>query len=185
MARGLNLLTVREVAALKLPGRHADGGGLYLRITPAGARSWVFMAVRNGKRAEIGLGAANAVPLTTARSLAGKMREAVATGTDPRHVLQPVSEVATAPVSFGDFADEYVTSIEAGWKNEVHRQQWRQSLRDHAAPLRDKPIAEIGTEDVLSVLRPIWMTKAGDGEAAARPDRASPRRSKGPRLASA
>lgn len=160
MARGLNLLTVREVAALKLPGRHADGGGLYLRITPAGARSWVFMAVRNGKRAEIGLGAANAVPLTTARTLAGKMREAIAIGTDPRHVLQPVSEVATAPVRFGEFADEYVASIEAGWKNEVHRQQWRQSLRDHAAPLREKPIAEIGTEDVLSVLRPIWMTKA-------------------------
>lgn len=160
MARGLNLLTVREVAALKLPGRHADGGGLYLRITPAGSRSWVFMAVANGKRAEIGLGAASAVPLAAARGLATKMREAAATGSDPRQVLQPVLEPAKAVTNFGEFADEYISSIEAGWKNEVHRKQWRQSLRDHAAALRDKPIAEVGTEDVLAVLRPIWMTKA-------------------------
>lgn len=33
MARAINKLTVRGVAALKAPGRHADGGGLYLRIT--------------------------------------------------------------------------------------------------------------------------------------------------------
>jgi len=51
MARALNKLTVRGVAALKVPGRHADGGGLYLRITTGGARSWVFMTTSNGKRA--------------------------------------------------------------------------------------------------------------------------------------
>jgi hypothetical protein len=43
MARTLNKLTVRGAAALEVPGRHADGGGLYLRITTGGARSWVFM----------------------------------------------------------------------------------------------------------------------------------------------
>ena len=160
MARALNLMTARQVSTLKEPGRHADGGGLYLRITPAGARSWVFMATRNGKRAEIGLGAASAVSLAAARSLATKMREAAATGDDPRQVLAP--QVVAAPIvrTFGDFADEYIASVEAGWKNEVHRQQWRQSLRDHAALLREIPVAEVGTDDVLAVLSPIWMSKA-------------------------
>lgn len=33
MGRSINKLTARQVATLKAPGRHADGGGLYLRIT--------------------------------------------------------------------------------------------------------------------------------------------------------
>ena len=78
MARALNRLTVREVASLKEAGRHADGGGLYLRIAPSGARSWGFMYVINGKRTELGLGSVASIPLATARRLAGEMREAVA-----------------------------------------------------------------------------------------------------------
>ena len=160
MPRSINKLTARQVATLKEPGRHADGGGLYLRITAQGARSWVFMVVRAGQRAEIGLGAASAVPLAAARRLASEMREAAATGGDPRAVL--VAPVAAPPAvpTFGIFAEDYVASVESGWRNPVHRQQWRQSLRDHAAPLRDKPIDQIGTDDVLAVLQAIWTTKA-------------------------
>ena len=36
VSRALNKLTARQVSALKEVGRHADGGGLYLRITAAG-----------------------------------------------------------------------------------------------------------------------------------------------------
>lgn len=57
--------------------------------------------------------------------------------------------------SFGEFAEGYVASIETGWRNEVHRQQWRKSLRDHAAKLRETPVDQIGTDDVLEALRPI------------------------------
>lgn len=161
MSRALNRLTVRQVAALKAPGRHADGGGLYMRITNAGARSWVFMAVVAGKRAEIGLGAETAVSLATARRLASNMREAVATGDDPRRVITPqaVAEKVVVP-TFGTFSDDYISSVEGGWKNAVHRQQWRNSLRDHAASLRDKPITDISTDDIIAVLQPIWLTKA-------------------------
>lgn len=161
MARALNRLTVRQVAALKEPGRHADGGGLYLRITPAGARAWVFMATINAKRAEIGLGAASGVSLATARELASTMREAVALGRDPRSVLS-VAELPKAPSvpTFGDFAEQFIASVEAGWRNPVHRQQWRSSLRDHAAQIIGHSIDEIDTDDVLAVLQPIWLVKA-------------------------
>lgn len=63
MARAINKLTARQVATLKDPGRHADGGGLYLRITAAGGRSWVFMTVADKKRTEIGLGGEASLPL--------------------------------------------------------------------------------------------------------------------------
>ena len=159
MGRSINRLTARQVTTLKAAGRHADGGGLYLRITSQGARSWVFMRASDGKRAEIGLGAASAVSLATARRLASEMREAVATGADPRSAIAPSKAAAELP-SFGAFAETYISSVEQGWRNEVHRQQWRNSLRDHGAILRDKPINEITTDDVLAVLQPIWLSKA-------------------------
>lgn len=161
MARGINKLTVRQVETIKAPGRYSDGGGLYLRVSSASARSWVFNPTWEGKRIEIGLGAASAVSLTTVRELAAKMREAVALGRHPRSVvLAGVNAEATQTPSFAQFADQYISSVEAGWRNPVHRQQWRNSLRDHAASLNDKPIDQISTDDVLSVLKPIWREKA-------------------------
>ena len=35
----------KEVERLKTPGRHSDGGGLYLAIDDDGRRRWVFMYV--------------------------------------------------------------------------------------------------------------------------------------------
>ena len=161
MARALNRLTVREVASLKEAGRHADGGGLYLRIAPSGARSWGFMYVIDGKRTELGLGSVASIPLATARRLAGEMREAVAVGTNPKNVLTPPAPAEAKTVTtFGDFSDVYISSVEEGWKNEVHRKQWRTSLRDHAASLSDLPIDAIDTDAVMATLQPIWLTKA-------------------------
>lgn len=156
MARALHKLTTRKVAALKKPGRHSDGGGLYLRITPAGARSWVFMTAVRGKRAEIGLGAERAIGLGAARKLADQLREAAALGHDPRQVLEPTIPAKCVP-TFGEYADAFIASVESGWKSLTHRQQWRSSLRDHAHSLRGKHLDQISTDDVLEVLRPIWQ----------------------------
>jgi len=161
MSRSINRLTAREVATLKTTGRHADGGGLYLRITASGSRSWVFMTTKDGKRNEIGLGSARAVSLAMARRLSTEMREAVATGKNPRAVIEKLAppEPPSAP-TFGTFAEEYIKSVESGWRNPVHRHQWRQTLRDHASCLTDIPIDQVDTDDVLAALQPIWLTRA-------------------------
>ncbi len=52
--RSLNKLSATEAAKLKTPGRHSDGGGLYLSIDESGRRRWVFMYARGGKRTELG-----------------------------------------------------------------------------------------------------------------------------------
>lgn len=160
MSRVLNKLTARQVGTLSAPGRHADGGSLYLRITSHGARSWVFMTARAGKRTEIGLGPATAVSLSTARRIAIAMREATAAGSDPRRVIehQPAVEAPLIP-TFGDFSKNYIESVEIGWRNQVHRQQWRNSLRDHAVKLHHLAVDQIKTDDVLAVLQPIWTAK--------------------------
>ena len=161
MTRSLHRLSARSVTAQKTAGRYADGGGLYLRITDQGARSWVFMITISGKRREIGLGAVTSVSLAGARATAQDMREAAARGQDPRGVITADRPLVVEPViTFGAFADQFITGIEAGWKNPVHRRQWRQSLNDHAANLCDVPIDQVGTDEVLAALQPIWLVKA-------------------------
>jgi len=89
------------------------------------------------------------------------MREAIATGKDPRATLATTPDAPAPEVStFGKFAEAYIDSVEAGWKNAVHRQQWRTSLSDHARSLSDIAVDEITTDHVLAVLQPIWLTKA-------------------------
>jgi hypothetical protein len=53
-----NRLNARAVATIAKHGRHADGGGLYLSISPNGGRRWVFLFRWHGKPTEIGLGSA-------------------------------------------------------------------------------------------------------------------------------
>jgi hypothetical protein len=42
MPRTMGRLTALKVEKAKEPGMYADGGGLYLRVTPEGARNWVL-----------------------------------------------------------------------------------------------------------------------------------------------
>ena len=158
MSRSLKKLTARQVATLEAPGRHADGGGLYLELSSGGLRRWVFVTAHAGEPLEIRLGGELSVSLATARRLAGEMREAVAAGQDPRTVMTPsiLEERNTIP-TFGAFARSYITSAERGWKNPKNQQSWRNTLRDHAKLLLGKPIDQIGIDDVFAVLNPIWL----------------------------
>jgi integrase len=50
-----------------------------------------------------------------------------------------------------------VAAKSAGWRNAKHAKQWLATLERHAFPLIGrKPVADIDTDDVLRVLRPIW-----------------------------
>src|SRR2546421_5826082 len=83
MARQLKRLTARTVAALKSPGRHADGGNLYLTISKTGAgvsRRWTFLYSRAGKQREAGFGPAATVTLAEAREKAAGYRSMLAKG---------------------------------------------------------------------------------------------------------
>ena len=159
MARAVKRLTARAVVTINKPGRHADGDGLYLVVDPSGARRWLFMFRRDGKLREMGLGGVSGVSLMEARDAAEAARKVIRSGLNPieeRRRVGPHSEVVT----FGAFADQLVPELAKGFRNAKHVAQWTSTLQTYAAPLRTKPIAEIGTDDVLSVLQPIWTTKA-------------------------
>jgi hypothetical protein len=71
MRQAKNRLTARTIATLTRPGRHADGGNLYLLITETESglsKRWVFMFTFGGKQREAGFGLASLVTLAEARS---------------------------------------------------------------------------------------------------------------------
>jgi integrase len=162
--RQLHKLSAREAETITKPGRHGDGGGLYLAIETGahGRRQWIFLyRVRGtGKRREIGLGPAkgkgkDGLSLADARLKAGDVRKALAEGRDPAAKRRADAVAAT---TFGEFADTFLQSIKAGFKGKNTLADWRRDLEVRCKPIRAKKLADITTNDVLAVLSPIWMT---------------------------
>lgn len=154
LARAIHKLTDRTCKATKGPKLLSDGGGLYLNVGKSNSRSWSFIWRKGGKRNEMGLGGYPSVSLSRARSLAAEYRTAVAAGRNPIEERKK-----DAVPSFGDCADQFIASMESQWKNKKHRAQWHMTLEEYAAPIRQKSVADIDTDDVLKVLKPIWETK--------------------------
>jgi hypothetical protein len=162
MKRTINRLTTRQAETIKKPGRHADGGNLYLKITPDGSRRWVFMYALGGKQREMGLGGASkgGVPLATARVRAAEARTALAAGIDPMAANKEAEQraaITRAPM-FGKMADDYIAAMKPSWRDAKHAAQWEYTLITYAAPLRSKPVNQIQTADVLDTLQPLWQS---------------------------
>jgi integrase len=168
-------LTQLKAASLVKAGRIArtgDGGGLWLDVRGAGRAVWVFRYSRQGKAHEAGLGAFRDVSLGEARDKANAHRKLLAEGLDPltRQADEEKARLEEArkhqlamdrcKYTFQVVAEERISAKEAEYRNAKHRQQWRSSLATYAYPiLGSKPVDEINQEDVLAVLRPIWLEK--------------------------
>jgi integrase len=139
-----------------MPGRHADGGGLYLSISDEGRRRWVFMYSRKGKQREAGLGSAGkgGVSLKAAREKAAAGRSMLELGVDP--IAAWKKSTAEEVPTFGIMADAFLDTHKEGWRNDKHRQQWAMTLTRYCEPIRATPVDAIDTEAVLSVLKPLW-----------------------------
>ena len=152
MATSLNRLSAKTVLSLSRPGRHADGGNLYLLVSKTGAKSWVFMYRHAGAQRELGLGSLRDVPLASARRKAAEYREALAGGTDPRTL-----RVETVAPTFDAAASQLIESLRPSWKNAKHAQQWENTIAQYCESLKSKRIDQIVVDDVLKVLKPLWQ----------------------------
>jgi integrase len=151
-------LNARKVETAK-PGKHGDGDGLQLVVSPTGARKWVLRFMQEGKAREMGLGSFPEVSLADARERALAERKLARGGVDPIAERRKISEEAAVIPTFGALADEHISAHESSWRNAKHRDQWRMTLAVYAEPLRSKLVNEITTEDVLAVLKPLWQAK--------------------------
>lgn len=150
--------TAKEVEKIKAAGRHSDGGGLCLLIGANGGRSWVFRYRRPGGGGnDLGLGSADkeGVSLADARERAEELRAQLRRGIDPAAERKVA---ATAGTSFGEFADDFLESIKPGFKGRTTHADWKRDIEVRAVKLRQKPLQDITTNDVLAVLSPIWLS---------------------------
>jgi integrase len=147
-------LSARKVETAK-PGKYSDGGNLYLIASTTGSRKWVLRFTWRGRPKEMGLGSADDVPLADAREKAEAARRQIAKGLNPIDERKRGAAIPT----FGAFADDVLESLSAGFRNEKHKAQWRMTLEKYAAPLRTQAVDSIATDDVLAVLKPIWLEK--------------------------
>ena len=103
----------------------------------------------------MGLGSAASATLADAREKAANARRRVAQGLNPIEERKRDGGIPT----FGQMADDVTETLSVGFRNEKHKAQSKTTLETYAAPLRTKPVDTIATDDVLSVLKPIWTKK--------------------------
>lgn len=169
-------MTAKSVAAARHPGGHKrpirlpDASGLYLQVTPAGSRSWLFRFKLGGVERWQGLGSASSVSLAAARQLAAAARTTLAAGSDPIQARRDTEAAAVkaaaraAASSFKTAAEAYLAANASKWTNAKHAAQWTSTLVTYAYPvIGHLAVASITSDDVLRLLEPLWATKRETG----------------------
>ena len=164
MAKRINRLSVKTVAAANRPGLYSDGGNLFLKVGESGSKSWIVRWVVGGRVRKHGIGAVRTVTLADAREKAADIRRLLRDGIDPRDVRradQAAAAIAEAKrITFDAATDAYIEAHRAGWKSAKHAAQWKATLSTYASPVFGKlPVAAIDVGLVMRVLRPIWTSK--------------------------
>jgi integrase len=157
---------LKALDVLRLPpGMHPDGQGLYLQVSSAGARSWIWRFTLHSKERYLGLGSVTAIPLKRARELAAEARRMRAEGIDPierrreQRTAQLVEQAKS--MTFKQCAEAYVAAHEPSWRNAKHRQQWHSTLATYVYPVIGAlPVQSVDTSLVTRVIEPIWLKKS-------------------------
>jgi integrase len=161
MARQYEKLTSRFCRTVTKPGLYSDGGDLYLKVGPSGAKSWVFRYQINGRTRDMGLGPYHTIGLAEARRKALECRQLRHNGLDPmveRDKSRPQWQAAIP--TFRWCAEQYIADHQAGWRNPKHGRDWENSLATYAYPLIGKlPVDAIDLAAVLRVIQPHWESK--------------------------
>jgi integrase len=156
--RKTHRLTPMQVSKLTAPGKHADGGGLYLKVATGGSKSWVFRYARAGDPHEMGLGSITSLSLSEARVKARSARQQILNGEDPL-TLKKAGRVRAPSKTFRECASGFLNSHSKKW-GVKHRAQWLNTLSQYAFPtIGALPIDQVATQQVMSVLEPIWGSK--------------------------
>ena len=149
----VNALTTAFVRNVAPAGRYCDGNGLYLRVQPSGARSWIQRLVIRGRRRELGLGGFPLVSLKEARVQAAANRGLARSGGDPLADRRKAEAMPT----FAETAERVWADKHPDWSHPRHARDWMASLKRYAFPrIGSMPVCDVTSADVLDTLRRVW-----------------------------
>jgi integrase len=160
---------------------YQDGDGLFLHVSPGGAKSWILRVQVDGKRRDIGLGAADvdglgsnafgkddarhadislmlrkSLSLAEAREKAAALRKLAKAGSDPK--VERDRQRVKVP-TFAEAVTEAHNSLSSGWSDRTAK-AFKASLEEHANPkLGALKVNAIGSAEVITTLAPIWTDK--------------------------
>ncbi|MFT6218552.1 MAG: integrase [Cycloclasticus pugetii] len=159
-------LTPIQIKKLNDNGRYPVGGvsGLYIQVTSSSGKSWLLRIMVGEKRRDIGLGSYPSISLADARTKAREVRALVKSGVDPIRLAKEKKQAQIIAQrqykTFSEVAQQCYDAKKSEFKNKKHSQQWISTLQAYAySVIGDMGIEDIGINDVLSVLKPIWETK--------------------------
>ncbi len=151
-------LVAKQVEQAK-PGEGAyklvDGGGLYLLVSPAGAKYWRYNYRYAGKRKTLALGVYPEVSLKKGREDHQEARRKLAQGIDPGAVrkVEKLSRNIAAAESFAALATEWV-EVRLADKAEATKKRNESILANYLIPwLGSRPIADIAPQELLAALK--------------------------------
>jgi integrase len=161
------MLTAKKIESLLRTGhwvRVLDQKQLLLQVRGPGRASWVLRYVSpiSGKTRELGLGSIKGsikeVSLAQARAAADDARALVRKKIDPIEAKRPacINSGPTSP-SFGAAAEAFFEANQSRYRNQKVRQDWLKMMHRHCAKIWGLPVDAIGTEEVLSVVQPLWL----------------------------
>lgn len=155
MASDSGKLTVLKVKAAQ-PGKHFDGGGLFLHVTDAG-RYWRMKYRYAGKEKLLALGVYPEVGLSEARQRRDAARTVLRGGNDPGLVKRDrkVANVLAAGNTFAAIGEEWLKKQKSRMAEATYTKAvW--TLSDLVNPwIGHRPVTEIDAPEMLKLLRRI------------------------------
>lgn len=153
-------VAIRNAKPGAKPVKMADGGGLFLYITPAGGKLWRLKYRMDGKEKLLAIGAYPEIGLGEARRRREEAREMLAAGKDPSREKQreKVRSRLQAADTFKAVCDEYCDKRkrdgQKGWSPATAiRSEYLLSLV--CGSIGKLPIGEIEPADILAAIRRI------------------------------
>ncbi|MFZ2066826.1 MAG: integrase arm-type DNA-binding domain-containing protein [Xanthobacteraceae bacterium] len=137
------------------PFKLSDGGGMYLLVTPDGARYWRLDYRFAGKRRTLALGVYPTVPLAGARERREEARRLLASAVDPsaaRKATQRAARVASAD-TFEAIAREWISRQRRRITPKYSALLLARLEADIFPYIGSRPVAGIDAPELLEVLR--------------------------------
>ena len=139
------------------PVKLADGGGLYLYVSPRGGKLWRCDYRHLGKRRTASLGPYPVLGLADARKRRDDLKRQILDGIDPAAAKRESVRTAkmAAGMTFGLIADEYVAKHrrEGHAATTVAKLEWLLGMAKDE--IGNRPIADIKAPEVLAALRKV------------------------------
>lgn len=151
---------LRNLAPAERPYKLADGGGLFLYVTPKGSRLWRWKYRHEGKEKLMSFGAYPAVKLAQARELHRAAKAQLASGTDPMAARKV--EQAERNVTFRVVAGKWFSHWKPG-KTEKHAADvWRRLELDVFPAIGAVPVGALTAAKVRDCVKKIETRGALD-----------------------